>query len=251
MKSGHQQFTINKLRDKLKQKKSVQEPETVTKKDTETLALVVDHFQEIKELKSLIHNLKPDINNLVGKETNLLISSRRGRSISNNVVKNRKLCELESPPHSTQKCGASNCKTCPLMTNAGDTWLVNGITMKTPHLSFNCKTKNAIYVAQCKICGVNDESTYVGQTTQPVHKRLNGHRSCFVKDDLNQEYPQADKSALSLHNQEKHVHNMDLNNFKVAIINSVNPCALDRREASAIGKLRTNVLGLNRMNIQK
>ena len=249
MKSGHKLDNIIKLRDKSSQKQ--QESERSEKKNETTLALVLDHFQEIKELKSLVYNLKTDINTLVGKETNILVSSRRGSSIANNVIKNRKLCESDKTPSNTQKCGSSNCKSCPLMTNVGDSFSVNGAELKTPAMNYNCKTKNAIYVAQCQICGDDEENTYVGQTMQPVHRRLNGHRSCFVKDGITEEYLHAEKSALSLHNHEKHFNNMDLNNFKVMIVNNVNPCALDRREVRTIDKLRTDVLGLNRMNVQK
>ena len=220
-------------------------------KDENVLALVVDHFQEVKELKSIVHDLQEDINTLVGGETKLVVSSRRGMSISNKVVKNRKLCETDAPLVTTQKCGTKTCMSCPLMTEVGQSLEINKKELKTPLAKFNCKTKNAIYVAQCQLCPKNEENTYVGQTTQPVHKRINGHRSCFVKDKEKNEYLNVEKSALSLHNYEQHCDNMDLNNFKFVILNSANPCTLDRKEARAIGELRTNVFGLNRMNIQK
>ena len=42
---------------------------------------------------------------------------------------------------------------------------------------FNCKTKNVIYLISCKKCGLQ----YVGQTTQALHCRLNGHRNSISK----------------------------------------------------------------------
>ena len=38
---------------------------------------------------------------------------------------------------------------------------------------FSCKTRNVIYLISCKKCGIQ----YVGQTSQALHCRLNGHRS--------------------------------------------------------------------------
>ena len=91
------------------------------------------------------------------------------------------------------------------------------------------------------------EHTYVGQTQQPVHKRINGHRACFVADDP----PTIEKSALALHAAEAHpdVFNIDIFNFM--ILDSVNPRQLNRKESVNIDKLRTNVIGLNRMYVQK
>ena len=60
-----------------------------------------------------------------------------------------------------------------------------------------------------------------------------------------------EKSALALHANNEHPKFFELDIFKFMIIDSVNPCALNRRESRAIGELRTNVMGLNRMNIQK
>ena len=46
---------------------------------------------------------------------------------------------------------------------------------------FNCKTKNVIYLLSCKKCGLQ----YVGQTTQALHCRLNGHRNSISKGTKN------------------------------------------------------------------
>ena len=83
---------------------------------------------------------------------------------------------------------------------------------------------------------------------QKFHKRMNGHRSHFKPDDQES----VEKSALSLHAQEVHKRDFDLNNYKLMIYkNTNNPRTLHRLESLAIGELRTNILGLNRMNTQK
>ena len=59
----------------------------------------------------------------------------------------------------------------------------------SPGIQFNCKSSNVIYLAQCTICDPvqdnGDINCYAGQTIQPLHKRINDHRSCFdVNENL-------------------------------------------------------------------
>lgn len=44
--------------------------------------------------------------------------------------------------------------------------------MSTPG-NYNCKSRNVIYLLTCGVCHIQ----YVGQTTTPLHKRNNGHRT--------------------------------------------------------------------------
>ena len=213
---------------------------------------MVDQFQELKQLKKLLKDLEPDINDIVGKETTVLIATRKGKSISNKVVKNGSLCQSEVPSSDSQRCGGKGCLSCPLLNKKkGESMTVNGsIKVSTPKRNFTCKTRNTIYLAQCSECGDNDqaESHYVGQTMQPMHLRINGHRNCF---DPNYDFDTIKESALALHAFEKHQDKFQLGIFDFMILDSVNPQKLNRYESRAIGELRANVLGLNRMKIQK
>ena len=81
------------------------------------------------------------------------------------------------------------------------------------------------------------------------YKRINGHRSCFVAGDMDT----IEKPALALHAAEDsfNIDSFNIDIFNFMILDSVSPCQLNRREQIAIGNLRTNVKGLNRMNVQK
>ena len=61
----------------------------------------------------------------------------------------------------------------------------------------------------------------------------------------------AEKSALVLHNAPQHSENFKLDNFKFVLHDQVRSREMNRRESRHIGELRTNVMGLNRMNVQK
>ena len=115
--------------------------------------------------------------------------------------------------------------------------------------NLNCKSKNVIYVAQCTLCNNNviNEGNYVGQTSQAFHKRANGHRACFnINDD-----DICEKSALALHSKNEHESDFNMNNFKFVLYDQSSPRNLNRYESRLIGELRTNLNGLNRMNIHQ
>ena len=147
----------------------------------------------------------------------------------------------------TQRCNGRGCKSCPQMLESGSSLIVNGVNVR-PNPKLTCKSNNVIYVAQCSLCnGEHVDSTYVGQTQQRFHQRVNGHRACFIEGDP----ITIEKSALALHASEKHNSDFSLSIFKFVLIDSVNGTDLNRREARAINELKTDIKGLNRMKVQK
>ena len=69
-------------------------------------------------------------------------------------------------------CSTSCCNTCPILKTT------NLFVSKTTGEWFTirihawCKTSNIIYLIECRRCGLQ----YVGESGQPLHKRMNGHR---------------------------------------------------------------------------
>lgn len=47
--------------------------------------------------------------------------------------------------------------------------------------TFSCKSRHVVYLITCQSCGIQ----FVGQTKQPSHSRLNGHRQSVKKNHLN------------------------------------------------------------------
>ena len=107
-------------------------------------------------------------------------------------------------------------------------------------------------MAQCTICDPNpaggEISVYAGQTIQPLHKRINGHRACFNASSDTQAW---EKSALSKHAYEEHRENFSMSNYKILALKQCRPTTLNRFESKVINDYRLGVLGLNRMKIQK
>ena len=160
---------------------------------------------------------------------------RKGKSIGNTVVKNRGLCIQPREEAPNQRCNAGGCLQCPLVSNCTNV-KVNGKMLKGPK-NLNCKTKNAIYLWECSIC--DNENCYFGRTIQKCHSRTNGHRKCFFNGDFQ-------KSALSMHANDKHPDNMSLENFKITIVKETSPRNIKREEFRVVDKYRTKLLGLNR-----
>ena len=143
------------------------------------LIFVCEYFKDINKLKNYLLTLKGDLCKLIG-DTNIMIATRKGPSIGSHVMKNTQLSDVERDFDTNwQKCGARNCKTCPLMLD-DDSITANGVNFKLPK-NVNCKSTNVIYgdICQDSECIQNGENLYVGQTLQPFHKRNNGHRNCF------------------------------------------------------------------------
>ena len=218
----------------------------------ETLTLVVPYFQELEDLKSFISSLDSDIKTLSGSSTRTIVASRKGRSVASTTVKNGQLCKSSPAKRkgSGQQCGAKGCKTCPLIAKDAE-MIIGGTTVKSQE-GLTCKSKNVIYMAQCKLCHEDDKKTgelsvYAGQTQQPLHKRINGHRSCFKNDAESWE-----KSALSKHAFEEHFdENFNMSIYRITAYKQCPSINLNRLESKTINEFRLGVLGLNRMKIQK
>ena len=130
-------------------------------------------------------------------DVQIIFAIRKVKSIGNTVVKNRVLCIEPNKEATNQKCNANGCLQCPRVTSSTNI-TVNGKGLKIPH-NLNCKTNNAIYLWECNIC--DKENFYFGRTTQKCHSRTSGHMNYFNNEIFQ-------KSALSMHAQDKHPDNM-------------------------------------------
>ena len=70
-------------------------------------------------------------------------------------------------------CGTPRCKTCPILkvTDEFSSHTTGHLFQVKFHASG--KSSNIVYLITCRRCGLQ----YVGETSQPLHARINGHRS--------------------------------------------------------------------------
>lgn len=105
-----------------------------------------------------------------------MIAFKQPNSLRNILVR----ADLSKPNHTVgncQPCGDKRCKCCNQLQHSST--FHSKTTEKTYKIfcNVNCKSSNVIYVLECPICGLQ----YVGESMQPFHKRLNGHRSDLTK----------------------------------------------------------------------
>ena len=137
-----------------------------------------------------------------------------------------------------QKCDRPRCLTCNILFNNLEPFETENLKIKFCDRS-TCKTENIIYYCECIHCA----DYYFGKSSNPLHIRMNGHRSCFKFENNNYE-----DSALSQHIYDKHVENFDdkLDNFKVGIVKQTSTSNLNRAEDFYIWSTQANVFHLNR-----
>lgn len=231
---------------------------SVREKNGNSIVFKTKYFDKISDLKGLVRSVDEDIKQLCGDDTRIVFALQKHPAIANNVVKNRGLSvgalssdlnTADSSPRESQSCKASRCKTCPLLFKFDDDIIVNGEKLFLDR-NLTCKSKNLIYVAQCRLCASKNGSkysadTYFGQTMSKGHIRFNGHRTKFIID-RNESYTQ---SALSQHCFDVHADEMSLDFFKIGFVKTCNAHELNREENRFIQKFRTNIWGLNRINV--
>ena len=116
----------------------------------------------------------------------LLKLFQRKKSIANFVIKN----DVNPPKHNrqcykTEPCCSCKVNTCHLLTNNESSLITNHSNGKTTKIKNggNCKSKDVVYAARCKIHG----SLYIGQTGSQLRDRFSKHRYDFKRRPENNE----------------------------------------------------------------
>ena len=92
----------------------------------------------------------------------------------------------------------------------------------------SCKSSNIIYLITCRRCGLQ----YVGETSQPLHARINGHRSDIVhrRTDV---FPVAEHFNSGAHSV------LDMTVMVIELSTSHDPCLRKVKEGRWIRTLET------------
>ena len=110
-----------------------------------------------------------------------IVAYKRPKNLHDYLVRSAFVGHNENTPTSST-CGRRRCSHC-VSINTGNQFSSH-VTGDNFYLrqSTNCKTENVIYLISCKKCNLQ----YVGQTSQPVSRRMNSHRFdiCNFEDPL-------------------------------------------------------------------
>ena len=161
---------------------SVKRTEALRKKHKNTLRdrvpLVVTYHRQLTKLSIILRKHLPILQ--VSEWMKRIVSSvplvayRCPKNLKDLLVR----ATLKPPQQSykgTRQCGRPRCKTCThVKMGVRFSSAANGETFRA-WATANCKTSNIIYLIECQKCG----KQYVGKTENPLHLRLNGHRSDY------------------------------------------------------------------------
>ena len=103
-----------------------------------------------------------------------LVANRRPKNLKDLLVR-----ATMKPPQriyeGSNRCGRPRCKTCiHIKTGINFNSAVTGEKFRA-RVTANCKTSNIVYLIECRKC----KKQYVGETENPLHLRVNGHRSDY------------------------------------------------------------------------
>ena len=105
-----------------------------------------------------------------------LVANRRSKNLNDLLVRAtmkppQQLHEGNSP------CGRPRCKSCTHI-RAGTTFESARTGEKfRARVTTNCRTKNIVYLIECRKC----RKQYIGETDNPLHLRMNSHRSDYYR----------------------------------------------------------------------
>ena len=132
-------------------------------------------------------------------------------------------------------CGAARCKTCPILLTTDEfSSHTTGENFKVK-IRASCKSSNVIYLIMCRRCG----QQYVGETGQPLHRRINSHRFDIT-------HKRTDESPVAGHFNSNAHSPADMAVMVIDQIRNRDPCLRKIRESRWIRTLRTSYpLGMN------
>ena len=204
-----------------------------------------------KKISDILFEYKNDIEELCGGPTRLVVAERKNNNTGSLVFGKSAFskCLIEDVKTKSvvgQKRKKKRCKSCDLMELEKNVtlWKNNPLREVVVKLDFrhNCKSDNVIHLYVCKLCQDND-SFYVGQTTDTCRGRANGHRNKFTMEAY-------EKSALSFHLHDEHPEYFDgkLSSYSLGILKSTSPMNLDRAEDFFVEITQAD-LSLNRYKV--
>ena len=101
-----------------------------------------------------------------------IVAYRRPKNLRDLLVSAQLKPTEFAPAHGSAACGGSRCLTCQHI-QTGTTVRSSTGRIHQVCATATCKTRNVIYLIECKCCRLQ----YVGETKNPLHIRLNGHRN--------------------------------------------------------------------------
>ena len=179
------------------------------KQQTERVPFVIQFHPRLRALGRTIHKhfhlLKTNDRLKKSFPDAPMVAFRRLPNLGDRLIhSNTNTTDQEEPI--LKKCGTPRCQCCQHFKES-EKIEINGKTHRY-NQGGNCKTENLIYTLKCRKCHLS----YIGESKQRLHQRLNGHREAVRKvkkgQKLNDDY--IDTGAALHFGQEDHEFQRDV-----------------------------------------
>ena len=157
-----------------------------------------------------------------------LIAFRRPRNLKDFLVR-AMLTPTPTKSPGNYPCGAPRYKTCPILKVTDEfSSHTTGQLFKVKFRA-SCKSSNIVYLITCRRCGLQ----YVGETSQPLHARIRGHRSDIM-------HRRTDVSPVAEHFNSGAHSVADMTVMVIELSPSRDPCLRKVKEGRWIRTLETS-----------
>ena len=138
--------------------------------------LVVTYSSQLKPIQRIISELQPILENDTSLSEALggrpFLAYRQPPNLKRLLTYNHESASRVTST-GTRPCNRPRCQLCPYIYPGNTITGPNGINY-TVSGSYSCSSSNLIYALMCQQC---PSALYIGQTSQPLRKRINGHKS--------------------------------------------------------------------------
>ena len=179
----HRGYKGEEIQQQIDRATSVTRTKALTRseiKNTDRVPLVVTFHPQLPSLGKILRDHLPTLHISEKMKKAVpnppLVANRRPKNLNDLLVRAtmkppQQLHEGNSP------CGRPRCKSCAHI-RAGVTFESARTGEKfRARVTANCRTKNIVYLIECRKC----RKQYIGETENPLHLRMNGHRSDYYR----------------------------------------------------------------------
>ena len=198
--------------------------------------LVITFHPALKPLTHIIKQIQPILRNDQCLQKILpkppIVAYRKPSNLSNIITKSK--LQNNQANLGTTPCNKPRCQLCAHINTSPTLIGPNGKKINI-NAKYNCSSSNVIYAISCRLC---PKDIYIGETSQTIRKRINGHKSDVKNKQLQKPIGQHFNLA-----------NHTIDDLQVQIIAKIrSKSKIDREiaEQKVIQKLDCINLGLNR-----
>ena len=179
----HRGYKGEEVQQQIERATNVTRTEALTRskiKNTDRVPIVVTFHPQLPSLEKILCDHLPTLHiseKMKKAVPNPPLAANRPPKNLNDLLVRAKMRTPQQHHEGNSPCGRPRCKSCTHI-RAGTTFESARTGEKfRAHVTANCRIKNMVYLIECRKC----RKQYIGETENPLHLRMNGHRSDYYR----------------------------------------------------------------------